>query len=107
MIFIRVAGLDYASSFGPAFWISFSLHVAAAELWLRTFPNPHQLAHESPDSTSSPHQAAAAESCRIGQRGDKARIAVTVREMMVNASSVQLLRPPPGSVAPCMRGDPW
>ena len=32
-----IAGLDFASSFGPAFWISFSLHAVAAELWLRAF----------------------------------------------------------------------
>jgi uncharacterized membrane protein len=32
--------LDFEDSFGPAFWISFSLHAAAAELWLRAFPNP-------------------------------------------------------------------
>jgi uncharacterized membrane protein len=56
-----VAGLDFASSFGPAFWISFSLHALAAELWLRAFPNPPELAHESPDSSSSPRPAAAAE----------------------------------------------
>ena len=30
-------GVDDASSFGPAFWIGFSLHVLAAELWLRHF----------------------------------------------------------------------
>jgi uncharacterized membrane protein len=56
-----VVGLDDASSFGPAFWIGFSLHVLAAELWLRAFPNPPELAHESPDSTSTPRLAAAAE----------------------------------------------
>jgi uncharacterized membrane protein len=32
--------LDFEDAFGPAFWISFSLHAAAAELWLRAFPNP-------------------------------------------------------------------
>ena len=32
--------LDFQDAFGPAFWISFSLHAAAAELWLRRFPNP-------------------------------------------------------------------
>ncbi len=35
--------LDFASSFGPAFWLSFSLHAAAAELWLRAFPEPPEL----------------------------------------------------------------
>jgi uncharacterized membrane protein len=32
--------LDFEDAFGPAFWISFSLHAGAAELWLRAFPNP-------------------------------------------------------------------
>ena len=32
--------LDFEDSFAPAFWISFSLHVAAAELWLRALPSP-------------------------------------------------------------------
>ena len=32
--------LDFEDSFAPALWISFSLHVATAELWLRAFPNP-------------------------------------------------------------------
>ena len=57
----QVAGLDFASSFGPAFWISFSLHALAAELWLRAFPNPPELAHESLGSTSGPRRAAAGE----------------------------------------------
>ncbi len=56
-----IAGLDFASSFGPAFWISFSLHAVAAELWLRAFPNPPELANEPPGATSSPRPAAAAE----------------------------------------------
>ena len=54
-------GVDDASSFGPAFWIGFSLHVLAAELWLRAFPNPPELAHEAVDSTSTARRAAAEE----------------------------------------------
>ena len=57
MIFGAI-GLDSASSFGPAFWISFSLHALVAELWLRAFPNPPELAQESLGSTSSPRRAA-------------------------------------------------
>jgi hypothetical protein len=57
----QATGLDFALSFGPAFWISFSLHALAAELWLRTFPNPPELAHESQGSTSGPRRAAAGE----------------------------------------------
>jgi uncharacterized membrane protein len=44
---------SFESSFGPAFWISFSLHVAVGELWLRAFPNPPELTRESPASSSS------------------------------------------------------
>jgi uncharacterized membrane protein len=36
--------LDFPSALGPAFWIGFSLHALAAELWLRAFPNPPELA---------------------------------------------------------------
>jgi hypothetical protein len=33
----QATGLDFASSFGPAFCISFSLHALIAEPWLRAF----------------------------------------------------------------------
>ena len=56
---LGLAGLDFASSFGPAFWISFSLHALIAELWLRAFPNPPEFAHESLESSSSPRVAGA------------------------------------------------
>jgi uncharacterized membrane protein len=36
--------LDFQSALGPAFWIGFSLHVLAAELWLRAFPTPPETA---------------------------------------------------------------
>jgi hypothetical protein len=50
----EVTGLgSFESSFGPAFWISFSLHAAAAEVWLRAFPNPPELTRESPAASSS------------------------------------------------------
>ena len=51
-IFQGTGLLDFASSFGPAFWISFSMHAAAAELWLRAFPNPPEMA------TPSEHESA-------------------------------------------------
>jgi uncharacterized membrane protein YozB (DUF420 family) len=58
----EISGLgSFESSFGPAFWISFSLHAVAAELWLRAFPNPPELAQEPLDSTASPRRAAAGE----------------------------------------------
>jgi len=57
-----IAGLDFASSFGPAFWISFSMHAVAAELWLRAFPNPPELANEPLGAiSSSPRPATAPE----------------------------------------------
>jgi uncharacterized membrane protein len=55
----QITGLDFASSFGPAFWISFSLHALAAELWLRAFPNPPELAHAPVGSRLSPRNAGA------------------------------------------------
>src|SRR5215210_7824730 len=36
--------LDFQSALGPAFWIGFSLHALAAELWLQAFPNPPEIA---------------------------------------------------------------
>jgi hypothetical protein len=50
---LPIVGVREASSFGLAFWISFPLHVVAGELWLRAFPNPPELAHESPPASSS------------------------------------------------------
>ena len=35
--------LDFQSALGPAFWIGFSLHALAAELWLRAFPDPPEI----------------------------------------------------------------
>jgi uncharacterized membrane protein len=43
-LFLGLGLLDFEDAFAPAFWISFSLHAAAAELWLRRFPNPPELA---------------------------------------------------------------
>ena len=56
-----LAGLSFASSFGPAFWISFSLHALVAELWIRAFPNPPELAQESQGPASIPRRTAAEE----------------------------------------------
>ena len=57
LLILGAAGLDFASSFGPAFWISFSLHALIAELSIRAFPNPPELTRESPASSSSPRVA--------------------------------------------------
>ena len=46
-LFLGLGLLDFEDAFAPAFWISFSLHAAAAELWLRRFPNPPELAATS------------------------------------------------------------
>jgi uncharacterized membrane protein YozB (DUF420 family) len=54
LYFFEVTGLgSFESSFGSAFWISFPLHAAAAEIWLRAFPNPPELTRESPAASSS------------------------------------------------------
>jgi predicted membrane metal-binding protein len=43
-MFVGLGLLEFEDSFAPAFWISFSLHALGAELWLRRFPNPPELA---------------------------------------------------------------
>lgn len=43
--------LDFRSAMGPAFWIGFTLHALAAELWLRAFPNPPEIARPSQPET--------------------------------------------------------
>ena len=55
LLLFEVTGIgSFESSFGPAFWISFSVHVVVGELWLRAFPNPPELAGErSPASSPS------------------------------------------------------
>jgi uncharacterized membrane protein len=44
VLFQGLGLLDFSAAFGPAFWIGFSLHAAAAELWLRARPNPPEMA---------------------------------------------------------------
>jgi hypothetical protein len=39
-IFVGFGILSFEDALGLTFWIAFSLHVAAAELWLRARPNP-------------------------------------------------------------------
>ncbi len=52
-IFGMAGLLDFQSSFGPAFWISFTVHAIGAELWLRAFPQPPELAaREAPEHPS-------------------------------------------------------
>ena len=36
--------LDFQAAMGLAFWIGFTLHALAAEVWLRAFPNPPEMA---------------------------------------------------------------
>jgi uncharacterized membrane protein len=51
VLFEGLGLLDFKSAFGPAFWIGFSLHAVAAELWLRARPNPPEMPElEKPDS---------------------------------------------------------
>ena len=84
----QATGLDFASSFRPAFWISFSLHALIAELRLRVFPNHPELTHESLDSGSSPRVAspptdvgaqfgAASLGISLRRRGDRSRHSAT------------------------------
>jgi uncharacterized membrane protein len=49
-VFQATGLLSSQSSFGPAFWIGFSLHVVAAELWLRAFPDPPEMSHSTPEA---------------------------------------------------------
>jgi uncharacterized membrane protein len=42
-LFEGLGVLDFQSALGPAFWIGFSLHALAAELWLRAFPYPPEI----------------------------------------------------------------
>jgi uncharacterized membrane protein len=57
-IFVGFGLLSFEDAFGPTFWISFSLHVAAAELWLRARPNPPELAQPATPAVAVPHEAA-------------------------------------------------
>jgi uncharacterized membrane protein YozB (DUF420 family) len=62
LVLLGALGLfDFRSSFGPAFWIGFSMHVLAAELWLRAFPDPPEtVAAREPESlgeAASPNPA--------------------------------------------------
>src|SRR5215210_855286 len=55
-LFEGLGVLDFQSALGPAFWIGFSLHAVAAELWLRAFPNPPEIAepHKPESITQTP-----------------------------------------------------
>jgi uncharacterized membrane protein len=52
-IFQATGLLDSQSSFGPAFWVGFSLNIVAAELWLRTYPDPPESSHSRPETRES------------------------------------------------------
>jgi hypothetical protein len=41
--FVITGLLDLPAAFGPAFWISFTLHALVAELWLRARPLPPEI----------------------------------------------------------------
>jgi hypothetical protein len=57
-IFVGFGLLTFEDAFGPTFWISFSLHVAAAELWLRARPNPPELAQPATPALAVTDEAA-------------------------------------------------
>ena len=47
--------LTFPAAFGPAFWISFTLHALAAELWLRARPLPPEtIAQMQPPEAARP-----------------------------------------------------
>lgn len=50
----QISGLlDLQGAFGPAFWISFTLHALVAELWLRARPSPPEITAAAVAATSS------------------------------------------------------
>jgi uncharacterized membrane protein len=58
VLFEGLGVLDFKAAFGPAFWIGFSMHAVAAELWLRARPDPPEMAEprqsDSPAEIASP-----------------------------------------------------
>jgi uncharacterized membrane protein len=50
--------LEFHQAFGPAFWISFSLHAVGAELWLRRFPSPPEVTQAATPALAAPTDAA-------------------------------------------------
>ena len=50
LIVFQAGGLlSSEASFGLAFWVGFSLHALIAELWIRAYPDPPELARPSPN----------------------------------------------------------
>jgi hypothetical protein len=50
----QISGLlDLQGAFGPAFWISFTLHAFVAEFWLRTRPLPPEMTQSVDAGTGS------------------------------------------------------
>lgn len=52
-IFQATGLLDSQSSFGPAFWVGFSLNVVVGEAWLRAFPDPPEISDPTPETRQS------------------------------------------------------
>jgi hypothetical protein len=50
-LFVITGLLDLPAAFGPAFWIAFTMHALAAELWLRTRPLPPEMITEIENAT--------------------------------------------------------
>jgi hypothetical protein len=51
-LFVITGLLDLPAAFGPAFWISFTMHALAAELWLRARPLPPEMITEYKGASS-------------------------------------------------------
>jgi uncharacterized membrane protein len=50
-LFVITGLLDLPAAFGPAFWIAFTMHALATELWLRTRPLPPEMITEIENAT--------------------------------------------------------
>jgi uncharacterized membrane protein len=60
-LFVITGLLDLPAAFGPAFWIAFTMHAFAAELWLRFRPLPPEMITEV-QSAPAPRPPVACES---------------------------------------------
>jgi len=52
-VFVIGGLLSLPAAFGPAFWISFTLHALVAELWLRARPLPPEMTAEVSELTNA------------------------------------------------------
>src|SRR4051794_22542581 len=65
--------LEFRSALGPAFWIGFSLHVLAAELWLQVFPHPPETAARREADVGPSASAASSSGTSLAPSGPEGR----------------------------------